>query len=161
MELPAAKQEEILQDLIKFISQRGGAVGCERLQDFFVRHPGHRPLFKSMGGVANFCKKHPTRISVGRGDGPHLRLEVLPGRQGYLATNQVKVGKGGNGKWCCLAGLLQRVWCVQLRGFMRSTLEESEELSNLNGWQDAMEDQAVDSHLLAFSATLFVCSFDV
>ena len=76
MELPAAKQEEILQDLIKFINQRGGAVGCERLQDFFVRHPGHRLLLKSMGGVASFCEKHPARISVGPGDGPHLRLSV-------------------------------------------------------------------------------------
>lgn len=82
MDLPAAKQEEILQDLIRFIKEKGGTVGCERLQDFFVRHPGHRALLKSMGGVANFCKKHPARISVGRGDGPHLRLKVLPGQQG-------------------------------------------------------------------------------
>ena len=83
MESPAAKkEEEILEDLIRFINERGGAVGCERLQDFFVRHPGHRPLLKSMGGAASFCKKHPARISVGRGDGPHLRLKVLPGQQG-------------------------------------------------------------------------------
>ena len=69
--LSAQKREEILQDLILFIKERGGSVGTEELQPFFERHPGHRELMQK---VSKFCKQHPKQIVVGPGNAPHLRL---------------------------------------------------------------------------------------
>ena len=72
--LSPQKQKEILQDLIRFINERGGSVGTEELQPFFTRHPGHRELIRP---VSHFCKQHPKQIKVGPGNKPHVRLHVL------------------------------------------------------------------------------------
>ena len=84
-QLSVEQSQDILQDLIHFIEGHGegGSIGAEKLGPFYDEHPEHRTLLKGMGlSITGLCKQHPSRIWVGPGDGPHLRLYVLPWRQG-------------------------------------------------------------------------------
>ena len=86
------KSEQLLKDLVDFIEvEGGGSLGCDQLAPFYKQHPEHRTLLKSMGLSINaFCKQHPSRIWVGRGDGPHLWLHVLAGAR--PAAKESKTG---------------------------------------------------------------------
>lgn len=98
------QRESLLQDLIQFIEAYGGfgSIGGEKLLPFYDGHPEHRTLLKSVGlSITGFCKQHPSRIRVGPGDGPHLRLHVLPCEQSLGLEDNQESPADSNGTEIC------------------------------------------------------------